>query len=151
MTADYINPFLLSTVTVFERMLSLELVREQPFIRKEFAAQYEVTAMIGLTGRTTGTVAVSVPSDMSLAITERLLGDRPKEVNSQVVDCIGELTNMIAGGAKARLEHLQLSLGLPTVVLGRSTRIAFHSQATPISIPFRSPLGPMVVEVGILA
>jgi chemotaxis protein CheX len=151
MTADYINPFLLSTVSVFERMLGLELIREAPFIRKDFAAQYELTGMIGLTGKTTGTVAVSLPCEMGLAITEKLLGERPSEVNAQVVDAVGEVTNMIAGGAKARLEHLQLSLGLPTVVLGRSTRIAFPSRATPISIPFRSPLGPIVVEVGILA
>jgi len=151
MTADYINPFLLSTVNVFERMLSLELVREQPFVRKDFASQHEITGMISLTGKTTATVAVSLPAEMALAITEKLLGERPADVNSQVVDCIGEVTNMIAGGAKARLEHLQLSLGLPTVVLGRSTRIAFPSRATPISIPFRSALGPIVVEVGILA
>jgi chemotaxis protein CheX len=151
MNADYINPFLLSTVDVFQQMLGLELVREAPFIRKEFASQYEVTGMIGMTGKTTGTVAVSLPCEMALAITEKLLGERPPEVNAQVVDAIGEVTNMIAGAAKARLEHLQLSLGLPTVILGCSTRIAFPSRATPISIPFRSSLGPLVIEVGILA
>ena len=151
MNAEYINPFLISTVNVFQQMLALELTREAPFIRKEFAPQYEVTGMIGLTGKTTGTVAVSLPCDMALAITEKLLGERPPEVNAQVVDAIGEMTNMIAGAAKAKLEHLQLSLGLPTVVLGNSTRIAFPSRATPISIPFRSSLGPLIVEVGILA
>jgi chemotaxis protein CheX len=150
-TADYINPFLLSAIHVFERMLAVELIREAPFIRREFAPQYELTGMIGLTGKTTGTVAVSLPCEMALAITEKLLGERPSEVNAQVVDAIGEVTNMIAGGAKARLEHLQLSLGLPTVVLGRSCRIAFPSRAMPISIPFRSSLGPLIVEVGILA
>ena len=151
MTADYINPFLLSTVSVFERMLSLELVREAPFIRQHFAQQYDVTGIIGLSGKTTGTVAVSLPSEMALAITEKLLGERPAEIDAHVVDCIGEVTNMIAGAAKAHLEHLQLSLGLPTVIMGRSTCVAFPSRATPISIPFRSELGPLVVEVGILA
>jgi chemotaxis protein CheX len=151
MNVDYINPFLLSTMSVFEQMLGVELVREAPFIRKDFAPQYEITGMIGLSGKTTGTVAVSLPGEMALAITEKLLGERPSDVNAQAVDAVGEMTNMIAGAAKARLEHLQLSLGLPTVVLGRSTRIAFPSRATPISIPFSSPLGPVVVEVGILA
>jgi chemotaxis protein CheX len=151
MKADYINPFLLSTIDVFGQMLELELVREAPFIRKEFAPQYEVTGMIGLSGKTTGTVALSLPSEMALAITEKLLGERPAEMNGQVVDAIGEVTNMIAGAAKSKLDHLQLSLGLPTVIIGRSTRIAFPSRATPISIPFSSALGPIIVEVGILA
>ena len=150
MNADYINPFLLSTANVFEQMLGLELVREAPFLRKAFSPQYEVTGIIGLTGKTTGTVAVSLPREMALSITEKLLGQRPPEVNAQVIDAIGEMTNMIAGSAKSHLEHLQLSLGLPTVVTGCSTCIGFPSRATPISIPFRSELGPIVVEVGIL-
>jgi chemotaxis protein CheX len=132
-------------------MLAVELVREAPFIRKNFAPQHDVTGIIGLTGKTTGTVALSLPQEMALAITEKLIGERPAEVNAQVVDCIGEVTNMIAGAAKAKLEHLQLSLGLPTVIMGRSTWIAFPSRATPISIPFRCSMGPLIVEVGILA
>lgn len=151
MNAEYINPFLMSTASVFEQMLGMELVREAPFIRKAFMPQYEVTGIIGLTGKTTGTVAVSLPREMALSITEKLLGERPPEINAQVIDAIGEVTNMIAGAAKARLEHLQLSLGLPTVVTGAATSIGFPSRAVPISIPFRSPLGPIVVEVGILA
>jgi CheY-specific phosphatase CheX len=69
MNADYINPFLLSTANVFEQMLGLELVREAPFLRKAFSPQYEVTGIIGLTGKTTGTVAVSLPRDISHPIT----------------------------------------------------------------------------------
>jgi len=151
MNVDYINPFLIATSNVFEKMLDLELVREKPFIRRDFVPQYEVTGIIGLTGKTTGTVAVSLPKEMALSVTERLLGHRPPELNAQAVDAVGELTNMIAGGAKAHLQQLQLSLGLPTVITGTATSIAFPSRATPISIPFRCPLGPLVVEVGILA
>lgn len=151
MNVDYINPFLTSTVTVFQTMLGTALTRETPFIRKEFAPQFEVTGMIGLTGKTTGTVAVSMPREMAMLVTEKLLGETPTEVNAQVADAVGELTNMIAGAAKARLESLELSLGLPTVITGRSTCIAFPSRATPISIPFRSTLGPLIVEVGILS
>ena len=86
-----------------------------------------------------------------VGIVDSALGVRPTEIDAQVVDCIGEVTNMIAGAAKSRLEHLQLSLSLPTVVTGGSARVAFPSRATPISIPFRSELGPLIVEVGILA
>ena len=76
MKADYINPFLVSTVHVFHEMLALELVREQAFIRKDFASQHEVTGLIGLIGKTTGTVAVSLPRDIALAVAEKLLGER---------------------------------------------------------------------------
>src|SRR5438093_5479660 len=96
MKADYINPFLVSTVHVLHEMLALELVREQAFIRKDFATQHEVTGLIGLIGKTTGTVAVSLPRDIALAVAEKLLGERLAEIDAQVVDAIGEMTNMIA-------------------------------------------------------
>ena len=152
MRAEYINPFLSSTSSVFSQMLGVEVSRLPPFVRKgEHSPQYDVTGIIGLTGKTTGTVALSLTKEMALSITEKLLGDKPADVNATVVDAIGEVTNMIAGAAKAQLEQLQLSLGLPTVITGKSTCIAFPSNAIPISIPFDSPIGTFVVEVGFRA
>jgi chemotaxis protein CheX len=151
MTADQINPFLIAASDVFTQMLGWPLERGQPFLPKGFAPQYEVTGVIGLTGKTTGTVALSMPRTLALAVAEQLLGEPQTELTAQVVDAVGELTNMIAGAAKARLEALQLSLGLPTVVTGQETAIAFPSRAVPIAIPFTSPRGPLVIEVGLLA
>ena len=150
MTADYINPFLLATASVFDSMLAVKIERKKPFLRKAFDPQYEVTGVIGLTGKATGTVAFSLPSAVAIAITAKLLGEQPTSVNAQVADAVGEVTNMIVGAAKAQLASLELSLGLPTVVIGREACIAFPSRAVPISIPFATELGDMVVEVGIV-
>ena len=150
MTADYINPFLLATASVFENMLGVKLDRQKPYLRKALDPQHEVTGVIGLTGRATGMVAFSLPSDVALRITGTLLGETPASVNAQVTDAVGEVTNMIAGAAKAQLAELELSLGLPTVVIGRDSCIAFPSRAVPISIPFTCEFGPLVVEVGIV-
>jgi len=150
MTADYINPFLLAAASVFENMLGVQIQREKPFLRKAIEPQFEVTGVIGLTGKATGTVAFSLPASVAIAVTARLLGETPPTVNGQVADAIGEVTNMIAGAAKAQLAALELSLGLPTVVIGRECSIAFPSRAVPISIPFTCDLGPLVVEVGMV-
>jgi chemotaxis protein CheX len=149
MTADYINPFLLATVSVFDSMLGVKIAMQKPFVRKPLDPQYEVTGVIGLTGKATGTVAFSLPSEAAIKITGKLLGEQPTALNAQVVDAIGEVTNMIAGAAKAQLAELQLSIGLPTVVIGRECCVAFPSRAVPISIPFTCELGNLVVEVGI--
>lgn len=148
MRAEYINPFLSSTTSVFSQMLGLDVTRKAPFLRNGFSPQFDVTGIIGLTGKTTGTVALSLPKEMALTVTGTLLGAPALEIDANVVDAVGELTNMIAGAAKAQLEQFELSLGLPTVITGKSTCIAFPSTATPISIPFSSNLGDFVVEVG---
>jgi chemotaxis protein CheX len=150
MTADQIQPFLSATVDVFSQMLGWDLARGEPYIPEGFAPQYEVTGVIGLTGATTGTVALSMSRELALAATERLLGERPPSLTPQVADAVGELTNMIAGAAKARLEALSLSLGLPTVLTGKATTLSFPSRTVPVAIPFESPAGPLVVEVGML-
>lgn len=146
--AEYINPFLSSTSSVFSQMLGVEITRQQPYMKNGHSPQFDVTGVIGLTGKTTGTVALSLTKEMALSVTSKLIGEAPTELNATVVDAIGELTNMIAGAAKAQLAQLELSLGLPTVITGKSTCISFPSNATPISIPFDSMLGTFVVEVG---
>ena len=150
MRANFINPFLTSTASVFSQMLGVEIRREPPFLRNEFSPQFDVTGIVGLTGNATGTVAVSLPREMAIAVTEVLTGEVHGSVNPQVADAVGELTNMIAGAAKSQLEALQLTLGLPTVIIGRSTCIAFPSKTSPISIPFDSRLGCFTVEVGLI-
>jgi chemotaxis protein CheX len=87
--------------------------------------------------------------EAAIQATEVLLLQRPPEINSDVTDTIGELVNIVAGGAKAKLERLQMRVGLPTVVTGRSHCIEFPSRVTPICIPFDSDWGAVTVEVGL--
>ena len=81
--------------------------------------------------------------------TEAMLQERPPEINGNVVDAIGELANIIAGGAKAKLEHLDLSVSLPSVITGKGHCIQFPTKVTPICIPFESDWGLITVEVGL--
>lgn len=148
MNADHINPFLSSTTAVFSSMLAMGIRRQKPYMRSESSPQYEVTGIIGLNGKAIGTVAVSFPEEMAKAITERLVGERPTGIDRSVVDAVGEVTNMIAGAAKGKLEQYEMSVGLPTVVIGKSPCIAFPSRTMPITIPFECDWGMFVVEVG---
>jgi chemotaxis protein CheX len=62
---------------------------------------------------------------------------------------VGELANIIAGGAKAQLEHLAMSVSLPTVITGKHHSVELSSKVTPICIPFESKWGLLTVEVGL--
>ena len=86
---------------------------------------------------------------MALEITSSLLGNRCTAIDADVIDAIGELTNMIVGCAKSKLEELNLSISLPTVIAGRNHAVAFPSGVTPLCIPFESTHGPFCLEVGL--
>jgi chemotaxis protein CheX len=70
------------------------------------------------------------------------------EINEDVIDAVGELTNMVAGAAKAKLEEYELSVSLPTVITGQDHDVRFPSDVTPICVPFATKWGAVTLEVG---
>lgn len=150
MKAELINPFVGSTVSVFSTMLGCELKRGQLSLNDKFQHQYDISGIIGLSGPVSGTVVVSLDEKVALAATRVMLGDAPDTVNEEVVDAVGELTNMIAGSAKSQLAQFCMSLALPTVITGKNHVITFGSRVRPVCIPFESQWGPLTVEVGLL-
>ena len=149
MNVEFVNPFLNATTSVFHTMLGCELVRGQASLKRNRAPEYEVSGLIGLTGKYQGMVIVSLGRDTAIRATEILLSERSPTLNHDVVDAVGEIANMIAGAAKAQLEKYNLSVGLPSVICGKNHSIGFPSNSVPISLPFDSTIGPVCVEVGL--
>ena len=149
MKAEYINPFITATISVFATMLKCEVTRGQPYVKQTHVPEHQISGIVGLSGRAAGTVVLSLNRDTALAAAEILLQARPAEINAEVRDVVGELTNMVAGAAKSQLEELQMTLAIPTVVMGRFT-VQFPSSTKPICVPFDSPLGSLTIEVGLV-
>ena len=148
MKVELLNPFLDATTSVFRTMLSCELSRGQPTLKRNHSPEYEVSGLIGLTGKCQGMVVISLGRDTAITAAEILLDERPDSLNKDVIDAVGELANMIAGAAKAQLVQFELSVGLPSVICGKNHSIGFPSNSTPILLPFDSEIGPVCVEVG---
>jgi len=146
---DCINPFLTSTINVFRTMVGCELTRGEPFRLKGAQPAHEISGIIGLSGKAIGTVVLSLGRRVALSATGAMLGETPPDLNADVVDAIGELTNIIAGGAKAQLEQFEMSVTLPSVIMGRNHTVAFPRGITPIAIPFNCEWGPVCVQVGL--
>ena len=149
MKVEYINPFLTSAISAFDTMLGCTLIRGTPFIKTGSQPEHDVSGVIGLSGVAQGTVVLGLDREAAISAAEALLQERPPEINSDVTDAIGELANIIAGSAKAKLAELQLSVGLPTVITGRGHCVEFPSKVSPICIPFDSKWGPVTVEVAL--
>ena len=146
---DCINPFLTAAVNVFQTMLSCELKRGKPYLHDGGQPAHEVSGVIGLSGKAVGTVVMSVGRDVAMKATEVMLGEAPPDMNADVADTVGELTNMIAGSAKAQLAQFEMSISLPSVIMGRHHTVMFPTDTKPINIPFDSAWGPVCVQVGL--
>ena len=136
MKVEYINPFITSVTSLFDTMLGVALTRGRPFVKDGLLPEHEISGIIGLTGKAKGIVVLSLCKETALRAAEVLLDEKLTSIDNDVVDAVGEMANIVAGGAKAQLEQLAMSVSLPTVVTGKDHSVGFPSNVTPIAMPF---------------
>jgi len=149
MKAEYINPFITSLGTMFRTMLHCEVKRGQIGLKANCQPNYPISGVIGLSGNAVGTVVLSMSEQVAMKAASTLLLTEYAEITADVLDAVGELTNMVAGRAKSQLEELQLSVSLPNIITGQDHDVRFPSNVTPICVPFETPWGPLTLEVGL--
>lgn len=149
MKVEYINPFVTALTHAFSTVLSCEVERGQISLNHGCVIQHDISGVIGLSGNAVGTVVLSLSGPVAMAAASTMLMTEINEINADVVDAVGELTNMVAGAAKAKLEQYNMSIGLPTVVTGAGHEVRFASNITPITIPFQTQWGPLTLDVGL--
>ena len=135
----YIQPFVDVCKTVFKEFVGAELVEERPYFADTGAVlEWDISAVIGLTGEARGAVVISMKKDLATKLTGMLTGAEHKTVDDDVVDAIGEIVNIIAGNVKKDLEEaFRLVISLPTIVQGKEHIIKWpNNQARIICIPF---------------
>ena len=145
---EFINPFIIAVSKTLETMAGCKVVREPPQVKKEPSALYPVSGIIGLSGVIVGTVVLTMSEGFALKCASAMLMEEYTEFDNDVFDAVGELTNVIAGNAKAQLEEYKLSLSLPNVIYGKDAELRFPERCQPITIPFQTDFGPMAIEIG---
>lgn len=149
MKAEFINPFIASLSCAFQTMLACEVHRGSVSLKSSASPLHDYSGVIGLSGKAVGTVVVSLSDNVALQATSALLLTPADEVTEKdIVDAVGELANMVAGAAKAKLEGFDLSVSLPSVITGKGHTVRFPSNVTPICVPFDTAWGPLTLEVG---
>ncbi len=149
MDVTLINPFINATINVLETMAFMEVTAGKPFLKKGNVAIGDITGLMGLTGVANGTVAVTFESKCILAIVSNMFGEKMNEINSEIIDAVGELTNMISGQARRELEEVGRSFkaAIPSVVAGEKHSITHYTNGPKIAIPFATENGDFTIEV----
>jgi chemotaxis protein CheX len=87
-----------------------------------------VTGLIGVHGRVSGFVSLNMAEGVARAAVGGLLQDRFDTITGQVIDGVGELTNIVAGGIKRGLRDSQWAFShmtVPSVIIGQQYQIAY--------------------------
>ncbi len=141
MKIEYVNPFVEAAVTTFKSMCRVEPVRDGKLELREagFINTYELIGVIGLTGGVKGAVLMTMDLNVGMKAVGAFLMDEIKEPNTDLMDGFGELLNIIAGAAAAKLEGLHVSLALPTVVIGQNQQMHAKQSNPWLLIPMKFP------------
>jgi chemotaxis protein CheX len=106
---------------VFGTMVGMENLLHLPLqVAPETHFKDCITAMVGFAGLYSGLVSLHAPKQLALAFTSGMLGMEVADLNDDVRDALGEITNMIAGSFKQHISRsgTDIKLSTPSIVSG---------------------------------
>lgn len=151
MDVKMINPFINATLNVLATMAFVKAEAGKPYLKNDVVARGDVSGVIGFTGEANGTVSVTFNELCILKIVSNMFGEEMKEINNEISDAVGELTNMISGQARKELEEIGKVFhgAIPTVVSGKNHKIETMTKGPRIAIPFETEAGSFTIEVSL--
>jgi chemotaxis protein CheX len=149
MDVKFVNAFLEGTINVLKTMAFIEPRPGKPYLKQDNTAVGDISGIIGLTGAARGSLALSFSGSCILRVVSNMLGEEISDLNADIQDAVGEITNMISGAARKNLEAkgFNITAAIPTVVFGKGHSIIHVMGGPSIIIPFETDYGPFVVDV----
>ena len=150
---NFINPFLAATENVLTTMPGISVARQKPLRALGTMPTGDLAGILPMkTERITGQFIISFPKSTILKITNELLRENYTDLNEQVIDSVGEFTNMITGGAKATMcEVHNFDMARPTMILKEEFNKLDLVAPIQITIPYKSSVGSFYIEIGFVS
>ena len=153
MKADFINPFLTSTLSALVDLADMSDVSpNKACLKAGSSAQGLLTSVIDMNGTPVyGSYAVTFSKQLLDELCSRVFADELKNGAHPLIlatDFIGEFANIVCGRAKDSLSRKGFSFGLasPRIISGDSHRIEHAIRGPVIQVPFISQWGDFYVE-----
>src|SRR3982750_1212791 len=139
-----------ATTDVLSTMFGMEVTAEPAFVEQAGAPSTEgVLAFVGLAGTWAGTGAIGCSASLACHLCSQMLMIEATAMNDEVLDAVAELTNMIIGNVKTKLEEElgPMGLSIPTVIYGRTFSSRSVGSADWTVVPFRYGEERLLVQV----
>lgn len=131
---NYVEPFVEVTINTFKEFVGVDVTPRHPhFMDPEKALEWDITAVIGLSGIVKGAIIISMKEELAIKLTDLLAGPGHTYMDADVVDAIGEINNIIAGNIKSKVPNGdKIVISIPTIIKGKEHSIAWPSKQTRI-------------------
>ncbi len=143
MDVKIINPFIMAAQSVFKTMLNIDINLSKPILKTERKSSGDITGIMGLVGDKQGTITISFREKGAMFVFKTLVGEECSSITPDVVDSIGEITNIISGQARKEFEKagINLKASIPMVVVGKGVEVSFITTIPIVQLPFSFAIG----------
>ncbi len=146
MDVRLINPFIESTLEVFETMVGLSIQPGERAARgRPPQLRGAVSAMISMRGGAQGVLVLRFPRHVVTPVVRRL--DAGAKTLDDILDAVGELANMICGSAKHKIADQLVEISVPRISIGDDQAAAIASLTPWLIVPFEGDFGSFDLSV----
>lgn len=152
MKKEWVQAFVDSTQNVLNTMAFTPLHSHTIKPKENTIQSGDASGVIGLVGKDyVGTMVLSFYAPVILKIASNMFGEEMSEFNDEVLDVIGELTNMISAGAKKHLAGLgiMLEMATPTLIKGESTELKQIFAGDVMTVLCKTEVGEFEIDVAL--
>jgi chemotaxis protein CheX len=149
MDVGLVNPFLSATAQILSQIAGIEMNAEKPILKTSPEGKGTVSGVVTLRGNHTGTGSITFSADCILQVVSKMFGEEITDVDDDVKDAVGEITNMICGTATQLYEQdgLGVKAALDQVLMGQGHAIPHLPQLPVLGVPIKSDMGDIFVEL----
>lgn len=135
---EMLSVLIVSTQEVFETMVFRPLGSQTPIEGEALRPRSNVVGTVAFAGEQCGIVAFYSTMETARTIAGAMLGIPTDQVNGEMPDAIGEVTNMIAGTFRTRMiaHGHRWAISVPTVTIGSDFYTKYVSDVRRVLCPF---------------
>lgn len=150
MDAALVNPFIEGTLHILDTTAFVKVKPEVPFLKKNRIAQGDISGIIEVSGDLTGSAAITFSEKSILGIVSAMFGEEMTEINEEITDAVGEISNMVAGHVTTKIAELgkKVKVKFKEIKTG-DDNVIDHIDGVEhvLSIPFRTTKGKVILEI----
>ncbi len=149
MNAEFLNPFVEATLHILETTASTTAKARKPYLKRKPGALGEITGVIDLTGDFNGIISISFTKQLILYIVSTMFGEEMTEIDDDIKDAVGEISNMISGQVTTKMTEIGKSLKaqLSSVEMGNPHTVKYIDNRPIIALPYITDNGGFTIEV----
>ena len=150
MDVTLVNPFIEGTLHILDTTAFVKVTPESPYLKTTSLTQGDITGFLEISGDLSGTAAISFSKKSILGIVSAMFGEEMTEINDEIADAVGEISNMVAGHVTTKIAELskKIKVKFVEIIMGEGQPLSHNPAGShTVSIPFRTTKGKVLLEV----